>query len=190
MTDDPRRHWHGNPGNRYEHTNVWVQGGPKGPTARAPWALTPEMIANTRRVRNSPPHTSRLCQTSDPIQSTLILYNTPSIPNQHQYHSNMAPRHDQQSSSTSTSSTGSASNSNSNSNTTKNNAANESPTLPSVKDRRRSSASSGGPLFSTLQTQKRESSDPGMAGRRASWNEQAQKGGVFSRLWEGYTRGK
>ena len=51
MTDDARRHWHGNPGNRHEHHNVWVQGGPKGPSARAAWALTPEMIANSRRVR-------------------------------------------------------------------------------------------------------------------------------------------
>ena len=74
--------------------------------------------------------------------------------------------------------------------TTNKTGGNESPPTPSVNERRRSSASIGGTLFSNLQTQKRESSDPGMVARRASWNEQAQKGGIFSKLWDGYTRGK
>jgi hypothetical protein len=25
--DDTRRHWHGTPGDRYEHLNVWMNGG-------------------------------------------------------------------------------------------------------------------------------------------------------------------
>lgn len=56
-------------------------------------------------------------------------------------------------------------------------------------ERRRSSAGSNNGLFSNLQTQKRESSSPDMATRRASWNEQAAKGGMFSKWWDGYTRG-
>ncbi|CAI7677101.1 unnamed protein product [Penicillium pancosmium] len=62
---------------------------------------------------------------------------------------------------------------------------------PTVSERRRSSASgNNGPgLFSNLQTQKRESGGSDMAGRRASWNEQSAKGGVFSKLWQDYTRG-
>ncbi|OQE39111.1 hypothetical protein PENCOP_c007G02341 [Penicillium coprophilum] len=55
-------------------------------------------------------------------------------------------------------------------------------------ERRRSSAGSNG-LFSNLHTQKRESTNPDMANRRASWNEQAAKGGMFSQWWDGYTRG-
>ncbi|KAJ5631534.1 uncharacterized protein N7484_011634, partial [Penicillium longicatenatum] len=54
-----------------------------------------------------------------------------------------------------------------------------SPNTPTVSERRRSSASSSGSgagLFSNLQTQKRESTDPSMAGRRASWNEQQVPG--------------
>lgn len=52
MSDDTRRHWHGSPGARHEHENVWTHGGAKGPAVRAPWALTPEMTAaaNARRV--------------------------------------------------------------------------------------------------------------------------------------------
>ena len=53
MTDDTRRHWHGSPGDRHEHHNVWVQGGPKSQTTRAAWALTPEMIANMQQRRVS-----------------------------------------------------------------------------------------------------------------------------------------
>lgn len=53
MADNTRRHWKGEPGDRHEHVNPWGHGGAKGPAARAPWALTPEMMANlnnTRRV--------------------------------------------------------------------------------------------------------------------------------------------
>ncbi|KAJ6084262.1 hypothetical protein N7486_011062 [Penicillium sp. IBT 16267x] len=67
-----------------------------------------------------------------------------------------------------------------------------SPPTPSVGERRRSSGSStgsGAGLFSNLQSQKRESTDPTMAGRRKSWNEQQAQGGYFSKLWNGYTRG-
>lgn len=52
MTDDARRHWHGNPGDRHEHHNVWVQGGAKSPSPRAAWALTPEMMRRVRRVHH------------------------------------------------------------------------------------------------------------------------------------------
>lgn len=59
-----------------------------------------------------------------------------------------------------------------------------------MNDRRRSSASSkSGPMFAGLQSVKRESTDANMTARRASWNEQKQPGGFFSKLWEGYTRG-
>lgn len=44
--DNERRHWHGAAGDRYEHVNAWTAGGAKGPTSRAAWALTPEMMAN------------------------------------------------------------------------------------------------------------------------------------------------
>lgn len=71
-----------------------------------------------------------------------------------------------------------------------NTAANDPPYLPTLSERRRSSASSSGPLFSNLHTQKRESTDPAAATRRQSYSEQAVKGGYFSRLWDGYTRGK
>lgn len=63
------------------------------------------------------------------------------------------------------------------------------PNLPSLGERRRSSGGSANGLFSHLQSQKRESTDANMATRRASWNEQAAKGGMFSKWWEGYTRG-
>lgn len=68
---------------------------------------------------------------------------------------------------------------------------NQTPNPPTVSERRRSSASgNNGPgLFSNLQTQKREGGGSDMAGRRASWNEQSAKGGVFSKLWQDYTRG-
>ncbi|KAJ5309017.1 hypothetical protein N7508_004396 [Penicillium antarcticum] len=131
MSDDnTRRHWHGNPGDRHEHHNVWMNGGAKGPSSRAAWAM-PEGTISDRRD-----------------------------------------------STTSTSS-------NNNSNT------NASPSIPSLSDRRRSSASSsGGGLFANLQSQKRESNTSAdMANRRASWAEQASKGGAFSKWWDGYTRG-
>jgi len=64
-----------------------------------------------------------------------------------------------------------------------------SPTTPSLKDRRRSSASSGAGLFTGLHSQKRESPDMNMTARRESWNEQRQQPGFFSKLWDEYTRG-
>ncbi|OQD64568.1 hypothetical protein PENPOL_c007G02349 [Penicillium polonicum] len=128
MSDDnTRRHWHGSPGDRYQHVDVWMNGGAKSPTGRAPWAMP---ITDNRRDSN-----------------------------------------------TSTSSDGNKQ--------TKATASN----LPSLGDRRRSSAGSSQGLFSNLHTQKRESTNADMATRRASWNEQAAKGGMFSKWWEGYTRG-
>jgi hypothetical protein len=66
---------------------------------------------------------------------------------------------------------------------------NATPTIPSVSERRRSSASSNGGLFASLQSQKRDSTSADMANRRASYNEQLAKGGAFSKWWDGYTRG-
>jgi hypothetical protein len=63
-----------------------------------------------------------------------------------------------------------------------------SPALPTLSERRRSSAGGTG-LFANLQTQKRDSTNPDMTARRASWDEQAVKGGMFSNWWNGYTRG-
>ncbi|KAJ5509311.1 hypothetical protein N7527_011454 [Penicillium freii] len=124
MSDDnTRRHWHGSPGDRHEHLNVWMNGGAKSPSGRAAWAMP-----NTDNRRDS---------------------------------------------NTSTSSDGNK----------------QTERIPSLGDRRRSSASSSQGLFSNLHTQKRESTNADMATRRASWNEQAAKGGMFSKWWEGYTRG-
>ncbi|KAJ5788353.1 hypothetical protein N7457_003343 [Penicillium paradoxum] len=129
MSDDnTRRHWHGSPGDRHEHLNVWMSGGAKAPTSRAAWAMMPGMET---------------------------------------------PRRD---STSSTSSNGKQ-------------AEGTSPTLPTVSERRRSSTTSSTGLFSNLHSQKRDSTDPDMATRRASWNEQAAKGGFFSKWWDGYTRG-
>ncbi|KAJ5225412.1 hypothetical protein N7468_006637 [Penicillium chermesinum] len=127
MSDSSPRYWRGQPGDRHEHGNVWVPGGPKSPTTKAPWAPTPEMIAARRE------------------------------------------------SDASASSAGAATN---------------EPYLPTLSERRRSSASSGTQLFSNLHTQKRESTDPDAAARRKSYSEQLAKGGMFSKLWDGYTRGK
>ncbi|KGO77775.1 hypothetical protein PITC_010420 [Penicillium italicum] len=127
MSDDnTRRHWHGNPGDRHEHLNVWMNGGAKSPSGRAAWAM---------------------------------------------------PGTDRRDSDTSTSSNGNKA--------TEGTASN----LPGQGERRRSSAGSSNGLFSNLHTQKRESTNADMATRRASWNEQAAKGGMFSKWWEGYTRG-
>ncbi|KAJ5791552.1 uncharacterized protein N7518_008563 [Penicillium psychrosexuale] len=126
MSDDTRRNWHGTPGDRLEHSNVWMSGGAKSPTGRAAWAMP---ITNNRRD-------------SDTSTST----------------SNGKP------------------------------AEGDTPNPPGLGERRRSSAGSNG-LFSNLHTQKRESTNADMAIRRASWNEQAAKGGMFSKWWEGYTRG-
>ncbi|KAJ5498227.1 hypothetical protein PEX1_050530 [Penicillium expansum] len=127
MSDDnTRRHWHGIPGDRHEHLNVWMNGGAKSPSGRAAWAM---------------------------------------------------PETDRRDSNTSTSSTGNKQ------------TEGTAPNLPSLGERRRSSGGSANGLFSHLQSQKRESTDANMATRRASWNEQAAKGGMFSKWWEGYTRG-
>ncbi|KAJ5400613.1 hypothetical protein N7501_000599 [Penicillium viridicatum] len=124
MSDDnTRRHWHGSPGDRHQHLNVWMNGGAKSPSGRAAWAMP-----NTDNRRDS---------------------------------------------NTSTSSDGNK----------------QTERTPSLGDRRRSSAGSSQGLFSNLHTQKRESTNADMATRRASWNEQAAKGGMFSKWWEGYTRG-
>lgn len=73
--DNTRRHWHGDPGARHEHLNVWTAGGAKGPAPRAPWALTPEMIAasQARRVSHQP---SPACSPSS-LQSNTISVSTP-----------------------------------------------------------------------------------------------------------------
>ncbi|KAJ5610471.1 hypothetical protein N7510_007190 [Penicillium lagena] len=137
MSDNTKRHWHGNPGDRYEHLNVWMNGGAKAPADRAVWAMLPGMETTTRRDSDS-----------------------------------------------STSSTGS--------NASTNAAGGNSPSIPSVSERRRSSASSGAApgLFANLQTQKRNSGDASLSDRRASWNEQKPTGNYFSKWWDGYTRGK
>ncbi|CAI7660567.1 unnamed protein product [Penicillium palitans] len=128
MSDDnTRRHWHGNPGDRHQHLNVWMNGGAKSPSGRAAWAMP-----NTDTRRDSNTSTS-----SDGNKQTEGT----------------------------------------------------TPNPPSLAERRRSSAGSSGGLFSNLHTQKRESTNADMATRRASWNEQATKGGMFSKWWEGYTRG-
>ncbi|KAJ5273473.1 hypothetical protein N7478_008598 [Penicillium angulare] len=138
--DNTRRHWHGLSGDRHEHHNVWTNGGAKGPASRAPWALTPEMMANLNARKGSDASTSS------------------NTANAHIANANQAG----------------------------------SPTTPTVNERRRSSASSGNAagLFSNLHTQKRQSDDANMAGRRASWNEQQSPSGFFGKLWDGYTRGK
>ncbi|GAB1191645.1 hypothetical protein APSETT444_000827 [Aspergillus pseudonomiae] len=93
------RHWHGSLGDRYEHHNVWVTGGPPQPyMARRPSGA-------------------------------------------------------------------------------------EAASASATAERRGSS------LFESLTNQKRNSTDPASAARRASYNDQAQQGGFFSKWWEGYTRG-
>lgn len=163
MSDD-RRHWHGTSGDRHEHHNVWTAGGAKGPTSRAPWALTPEMMANLNARKVFPSHSNF------PVPLLPSLPDLP-IPN---------------------SNANTLKNSDASTSSTKDATANPvSPSVPSINDRRRSSASSGSGagLFSNLQSQKRDSGDASMAGRRASWNEQQKPGGWFGKLWDGYTKG-
>ncbi|KAI9370769.1 hypothetical protein BJX61DRAFT_70662 [Aspergillus egyptiacus] len=64
--------------------------------------------------------------------------------------------------------------------------ASEQHTPPSVGDRRRSSGHGPSTLFESLTSQKRNPND---AERRRSWSEQLQPGGMFSKWWNGYTRG-
>ncbi|KAE8147674.1 hypothetical protein BDV25DRAFT_28902 [Aspergillus avenaceus] len=115
------RHWHGSIGDRYEHHNVWVRGGP----AQAYMAQRP-----------APTETANA----------------------------MSDRRESTSSSMSSGS--------------------QSP--PTAPNRR---SSQGGGLFEGLTNQKRNSTDPMSAARRASYNDQAQQGGFFSKWWDGYTRG-
>ncbi|RAK80666.1 uncharacterized protein BO72DRAFT_445233 [Aspergillus fijiensis CBS 313.89] len=62
--DQPQspRHWHGDPGNRHEHLNVWVRGGPSSPYFRRPsvpggsvytTATGPEMTTDRRGSSSS-----------------------------------------------------------------------------------------------------------------------------------------
>lgn len=52
MSDDnTRRHWHGNPGDRHQHLNVWMNGGAKSPSGRAAWAMP---NTDNRRVGHLP----------------------------------------------------------------------------------------------------------------------------------------
>lgn len=111
MTDDTRRHWHGAPGARHEHHNVWTHGGSKGPAVRAPWALTPEMTAaaNARRVRSqpslpqSPSPSPRLTSTNQMNTGLRHLHHLlnqrqrylPHFHHQHQQHQQQLPAHGQ-----------------------------------------------------------------------------------------------
>lgn len=62
--------------------------------------------------------------------------------------------------------------------------------MPTLNERRRSSSgSAAGGIFANLHSQKRDNTDAEHNARRASWNEQSAKGGMFSKWWEGYTRG-
>ena len=74
--------------------------------------------------------------------------------------------------------------------TSSENVTNKPRSSQTLSERRRSSAGSSAGLFSKLQTQKRESGDAGMVGRRESWNEQREQGRFLSKLWDEYTRGK
>ncbi|GIJ82314.1 hypothetical protein Asppvi_000820 [Aspergillus pseudoviridinutans] len=51
-------------------------------------------------------------------------------------------------------------------------------------ERRRSS------LFESLNSTKRNATDPNAAARRQSWLEQSEQGGILSKLWNTYTRGR
>lgn len=64
-----------------------------------------------------------------------------------------------------------------------------SPALPTLNERRRSSAGAANGIFANLHNQKRDSTDAEHNARRASWNEQTAKGGMFSKWWDNYTRG-
>ncbi|KAA8649069.1 uncharacterized protein ATNIH1004_004961 [Aspergillus tanneri] len=124
---DPQspRHWHGSIGDRHEHHNVWVVGGP------------PQTYVG---------HRPSMSETANA----------------------MADRRDSASSARPAT----------------NNTGNSPPVAP---DRRRSSGHGPSTLFESLTSQKRNSTD---AARRASFHDQSQQGGFFSKWWEGYTRGK
>ncbi|KAL3472205.1 hypothetical protein BJX99DRAFT_235912 [Aspergillus californicus] len=55
----PRRHWHGSMGDRYEHHNVWVRGGPSSKyMATRPSTSTTDAIASSDRRASSASDTS------------------------------------------------------------------------------------------------------------------------------------
>ncbi|CAG8909323.1 unnamed protein product [Penicillium egyptiacum] len=177
MSDDnTRRHWHGTPGDRHEHLNVWMNGGAKSPTGRAAWAMP---ITETRRVCHLPLSISALIPLALhhhlttslptlPIHIHLSIYTTSPK-------SNLTPK--MKDSNTSTSSNGSK------------RIQETLPDAPGIGERRGSAVDGANGLFSNLQTQKRGNSNADFATRRASWNEQAATRGMFSKWWEGYTRG-
>ncbi|CBF77436.1 hypothetical protein AN4474.2 [Aspergillus nidulans FGSC A4] len=49
----PRRHWHGNPGDRYEHHNVWVRGGAASSYRRPSSASASDVFGATDRRSSS-----------------------------------------------------------------------------------------------------------------------------------------
>lgn len=186
MSDDnTRRHWHGSPGDRHQQLNVWMNGGAKSPSGRAAWAMP---NTGTRRVGHHLPlwisvslYTIHIYHSLG-TTSLLLLSLYPYIPYiQSIYppipHLQTQTNTKMKDSNTSTSSDGNKQTEGTGSN------------LQSLGERRRSSAGSSQGLFSNLHTQKRESTNADMATRRASWNDQAAKGGMFSKWWEGYTRG-
>ncbi|KAL5359220.1 hypothetical protein BJX96DRAFT_147998 [Aspergillus floccosus] len=138
MSDSSQpRHWHGSVGDRYEHSNVWVRGGPA--TAyRRPSASAIPATASASTVGHD--------------------------------------MNDRRGSAASDMSAGSMSSS--------------ANTGSSPPGRRRSSGHGPSTLFESLTSQKRTSEDASAAARRASYTDQAQKGGFFSKWWEGYTRGQ
>ncbi|KAL4890931.1 hypothetical protein BDV59DRAFT_75749 [Aspergillus ambiguus] len=137
MSDSSQpRHWHGSVGDRYEHTNVWVRGGPptsyrRPSTSAVPATASASTISNDMNDRRS-------SAASDVSASASSSANTGSSP----------------------------------------------------PGRRRSSGHGPSTLFESLTSQKRSAEDPSVAARRASYTEQAQKGGFFSKWWDGYTRGQ
>ncbi|CAG7953832.1 unnamed protein product [Penicillium nalgiovense] len=178
--DNTRRHWHGTPGDRHEQLNVWMNGGAKGPSGRASWAMP---IPDTRRVCHLPltvPFSSIIpwhyITTSLPhyVIPTLLIYPYPST---HLYISKADLTPKMKDSNTSTSSNGSK------------RVEDTLPNAPGMGERRGSSVDSSSGLFSNLNTQKRGSTNADMATRRASWNEQAANRGMFAKWWDGYTRG-
>ncbi|GIK03601.1 hypothetical protein Aspvir_007673 [Aspergillus viridinutans] len=61
-----------------------------------------------------------------------------------------------------------------------------SPPRTGSGERRRSSTG----LFGGLTSTKRNATDPSVAARRQSWLEQSEQGGILSKLWNTYTRGR
>ncbi|GFF28789.1 hypothetical protein IFM51744_00650 [Aspergillus udagawae] len=61
-----------------------------------------------------------------------------------------------------------------------------SPPRSGSGERRRSSTG----LFESLNSTKRNATDPSVAARRQSWLEQSEQGGFLSKLWNTYTKGR